>query len=299
MGNSHPSSAYRELGGILRRIREQAGLTAGELARSLAWSSAMVSRMETGRRASSTTEVIQYVVKCGVMLPEAEPLVDLVRTAECDQGYYISDARIGGSLQSLIFHESSASRSIIYEPLVIPGLLQTSGLARALVTAVHPDADEDLVAGVVRTRLERQRILYVPDPPRFTFYIHEQALRLQIGTDKLMYEQLLHIVLTSALDNVAVRIVPSAARERSVFGSAFRLMEFCGYRPIVYLDNLGGGGLILEESRYVRSYQDLMPILADVALDEGQSREFAAGLADAYDRGSREVAADILAQEQL
>ena len=39
-------------------------------------------------------------------------------------------------------------------------------------------------------------------------------------------------------------------------------------------------------------------MLADVALDEGQSREFAAELADAYDRGSQR-GVQIVAQEQL
>jgi hypothetical protein len=47
-----------------------------------------------------------------------------------------------------------------------------------------------------------------------------------------------------------------------------------------------------------RSYRELIPMLADVALDEGQSREFAAELADEYDRGSQQGVTDLLAHEQ-
>jgi len=44
-------------------------------------------------------------------------------------------------------------------------------------------------------------------------------------------------------------------------------MEFHEYRPVVYLDNLRFGGLILEDPDYVNSYCELVPMLADVALD--------------------------------
>jgi hypothetical protein len=76
------------------------------------------------------------------------------------------------------------------------------------------------------------------------------------------------------------------------------MMEFQGHRPMVYLENLCDGGLIIDDPGYVRSYRELMPMLADVALDEGQSREFAAGVADAYDRGSQPGVAEVLAEEQ-
>jgi hypothetical protein len=181
---------------------------------------------------------------------------------------------------------------------VIAGLLQIPDYARALITAVNSDIAEERVAGAVRTRMERQRILSLPKPAGFTFYLHENALRLRVGSDEIMQEQLLHIVLMAALDNVTMRIVPSAAGGRSAFGGVFHLMEFRQHRPIVYLENLCDGGLILEDSGYVRSYLEHMPMLDDVALDEGQSREFAAELADAYDRRSQRGVTDVLAQKQ-
>jgi hypothetical protein len=255
--------------------------------------------MENGRRTSSTTDVIQYLVMCGMTARAVQPLVEFTRLAERKQGYYLSDGRISGSLQSLIFHESSAERVIGCEPQVIPGLLQTLDYARTLIAAVDTDIADDWVAGVVRTRMERRRILHVANPARFTFYIHEQALRLRVGTDRTMHEQLLHLVLTAALGNVTMRVVPSAAGERSAFGGAFQLMEFPDHRPTVSVDTLRFGGLILDDSDYVNSYQELVFMLDDVALDEGQSREFAADLADGYDRGSQRGGTDVVAQEQL
>ncbi|WP_460393380.1 DUF5753 domain-containing protein [Actinophytocola sediminis] len=226
-------------------------------------------------------------------------LIEFTKVAELNQGYYLSDERIGGSLQSLIFYESSAERSIIYEPQVIHGLMQTPDYARTLIFTGNQGFTDEVLEGAVHTRMERRRILSLPNAARFTFYLHETALRLRVGADETMHEQLLHIVLTAALDNVSLRIVPSAAGERSVVSGAFHLMEFDGHRPVVYLDHLGGSGLILDDSSHVRSYRELTPTLDDIALDEGQSRKFAADLADEYDRGSQRGVADNLAQEQL
>jgi transcriptional regulator with XRE-family HTH domain len=299
MGLNNASAGYRELGIRLRRLRERTGVSAAELARQLDWTPTMVSRMESGKRDSTTTDVVMYAVRCGLTLPEAEPLIELTRLSERRQGYWLSDKRIGGSLQSLIFHEAAASRSIIYEPQLIPGLLQTPDYARAGTAAIEPELTEDELAGVVRTREERQRILHWKKPGRFAFYVAEQALRLQVGSGAVMHEQLLHIVLTSALQNVTFRVVPTAAGERSAFGGPFRLMEYEEHAPLVYLDHVRIGGLFLEDRAHVESYYGLLPMLADVALDEGESREFAADLADAYDRGSPPDVAHRLEEEQL
>ena len=281
---------------MLCQVRLRAGLTETELARRLGWPLTTISRMENGWRTSTTTDVIQYVAMCGLKRRELEPYVEFTRIAERKQGYYLSDERIGGSLQSLIFHESSASHTVIYEPLVIHGLLQTPEYARARILALNPTGiAEEMVAGGVRTRMERRQVLYLPNPARFTFYIPEQALRHRVGTEEVMQEQLLHLVLTTGLENVTVRIVPSAT---GAVG-AFRLMEFREHRPIVYLDALRFGGLILEDPSHVNIYREHVAMLAEVALDEGQSREYAAELADAYDRGSQRGAADVLEEEQL
>jgi transcriptional regulator with XRE-family HTH domain len=300
MGLRNGSAAYRELGGMLRRLREEAGITGAALAERLDLTPTHVSRMESGKRDSTTTDVVQYVVGCGGTLKTMKPYVELTRLAERKQGYWLTDKRIGNSLQSLIFHEASAIQLFGYDPQLIPGLLQTPDYTSAVIAAAEPDLPEDEVTGMVRTRGERQRILHWNRPAQFSFFVHEQALQLQVGSTTIMHDQLLHLVLTAALDNVDVRIVPSAAGERSVFGGSFRLMEFEErQRPLVYLDHPGGAGLFLEDRRFVKDYYQLLPKLTDVALDEGQSREFAAYLADAYDRGSQPDVAHRVAEEQL
>ena len=280
---------------MLRRVREKAGLSSTELSRRIDWPISKLSRMEHGWRPCTTIDVILYCVICGFSMTQARPYLELVKRAERKQGFYLSDNRIGGSLQTLVFHESSARHSIIYEPHLIHGLLQTPEYARARIAAVENAITDERLAGAARTRMERGQILYLRNPARFTFYLHEQALKFHVGTDQVMHEQLLHLVLTAALDNVSVRILP---RKASGFGDGFHLMEFDQHRSIVYLDNLRFGGLVLEDSDYVNSYYELVSLLENVALDEGQSREFVAQVAYTYDRGSRRDVPHVLAEEQ-
>ena len=164
MGNVYASAAYRELGDRLRRVRENAGLSSTELARKVDWHITKLSRIEHGWRPSSTIDVILYVVCCGLSMTAAKPYIEMVKRAERKQGFYLSDERIGGSLQSLIFHESSADRLIIYEPNLIPGLLQTPEYARARILGLNTVIAEETVVGAVRTRMERRQILYLSNP---------------------------------------------------------------------------------------------------------------------------------------
>jgi hypothetical protein len=297
MGVKLASACYRELGAHLTALRNAAGLSGDAIANRAEWSRSKVWRIENGWSDLSVCDVVHYVVLCGVTLPEAADILELARLAERKAGYWLNDKRVGNTLGALIFHESSASNLIAYAPQLVPGLLQTPAYANARITG-EPGLTAGEAAAGMRTRMQRQEILSWANPAQFTFFLHEQALRLQVGSPTVMQEQLLHIVFTTALHHVAVRIVPAAAGERSAFGGPFQLMEYAKHRPLVYLDHVGGG-LFLEDSRYVESYHQLLPELTAVSLDEEESRSFVAALADEYDRGSQPDAVQRMEEEQL
>jgi hypothetical protein len=64
--------------------------------------------------------------------------------------------------------------------MVVPGLLQTADYARALIreTGIVPAGEID---DRVAARLARQNLFSRERPPRFTYYLHEYALRLPVG----------------------------------------------------------------------------------------------------------------------
>lgn len=285
MGRSNISARHRELGAELRNRRLAAGVTVRQVSEDTGWNRAKVGRMESGRYPTSAVEAVLYLGACGVYRAQALDLLQLCREAENGSRYWLSPHGewLEDTLSALIYHEATAARSTSYEPLVIPGLLQTAAYARARISPGPQSPAE--IDELVRIRLERQQILRRPRPARFIFFLQEQALRFRVGSTAIMHEQLLHLVLMAALDHVTLRVVPASAGERTTFGCAFRLLEYRRHDPLVYLDTIRSG-IFLEDRDYVADYRGLLPELEAASLDEGESRTFAADLADAFDRGS-------------
>jgi transcriptional regulator with XRE-family HTH domain len=297
MGRTNATACYRELGAELKKRRRAAGLSGDDIVRATGWHRSKVSRIESGQSDITAVDVIHYLGACRIFAAEAPDLLNLCQDAERNLGYWMGrHARwMEETGSSLIYHEATAARSISYEPLLVPGLLQTPDYAKVRLGRA-PLAPVEVEA-LVRTRMERQQVLHRPNPAVFSFYVHEQALRMRVGSRAIMHEQLLHLVIMAGLPHVRLRIVPSLAGERAIFGGPFRLFEFRDHRPLVFLDGVAVG-FFLEDQEYVAEYRQLLPTLMDVAMDERQSRAFAAELADALARGSRRRDAGIYELEE-
>jgi len=301
MGRTNATACYRELGAELRKRREMAGLTGDDIAHATGWHRSKVTRVEKGQQGISVVEMIHYLGACKIFAAQAKELLELCAEAERQVGYWLSPHGewLEDSLNSLIYHESTADRVVSYEPMLIPGLLQTKRYARMRISRT-PGLSREAIEAAIRLREERQQVLHRPQPGHFIFYVHEHALRLRVGTAAAMHDQLLKLVLMAALPNVTLRVLPAAAEEQASFGGPFRLFEYREHHPLVYLDHVKTG-LFLEDREFVADYRRLLPKMSSVALDEAESRTFVADLANALDRGSHKRDAGIyqLEEEQL
>lgn len=252
----------------------------------LGWSSSKVSRLESGTRGTSEVDVAIYLASCGVGRAELERLLDLVRDA--DDGYWLRPhgTRLPDELRSLVVQENLASSVSSYEPLLIPGLLQTEDYARGLFEWLGMGAG-DTIGLKVQARLDRQGILRRRRPPRFTFFVHEHALRAEVGGPPVMHEQLLHLLFMTALPQCELRVVPVSAGPHGALGGPFRLMRYADHPAVAYVENQTAS-LFLESAHDIDAYRRLLVKLADVALDGGQSRAWLAQRASEYDRAESE-----------
>lgn len=272
----------RELGAELRKRRKAAGWQTQELADKLGWSAAKVSRMETGVRGQSEVDVAVYLTFCKVLREELNELLDLAR--ETDKGRWLRPhgERLPDELRTLIFHENTAASIHSYEPLLIPGLLQTEAYTRALFTwaGLMP---RDMIETRVRARLDRQGLLRRSNSPLCFFFIHENALRSAVGSSNIMNEQLLQLVFLTSQSQCQIRVVPTKAGPHGGFSGAFQVMRFHEHRPVVCLENITTS-LFVESPEDVDAYRRILARLAEIALDEGQSRDFLASLANDHDQ---------------
>src|SRR2546430_3524730 len=159
MAETSRSALVRELGAELRQARESAGLGQRELARRAGISAhSRVSEAESGKRLLSVDELERIFDALDVGTDERDRLLGLARSAEGPGQLNVGSANIGKALVELIDHEQNATRITNVAPLLIPGLLQTSDYARAIV-GDKPDAETR-----VKLRAGRRDILTRRNP---------------------------------------------------------------------------------------------------------------------------------------
>lgn len=101
--------------------------------------------------------------------------------------------------------ETQTSIMRLFQPSVIPGLLQTPEYARAVFAG--KELTEEVLDRTAGARLQRQKVLY--DRTRgFQFLITESVLRWQLIPAAMLATQLDRIISLSRLPNIRVGIVP-------------------------------------------------------------------------------------------
>jgi transcriptional regulator with XRE-family HTH domain len=267
----------RELGEGLRAAMRGAGLSARETAHKLGWSPSRVSRLLSGKRGGAELDVVSFLAVCEVKGPARERLLRLCHEMSTPGWLQQHGDRLPKQLRTLIDHEDKAVSIGDFQPVILPGLLQTGDYARALMIETG-NAPTDEIEDRVAARLARQSLFSRRPPVRFTFFLHEFVFRLPIGTTTVMSDQLHHLLRISVRPHLTLRVVPAAVGGHAGIAGHFQLMEFAEFKPVVYLDS-ETSSLFLEEPPEIAAYCRVLNGLADKALDARQSRELIATLA--------------------
>lgn len=209
--------ARLDLGARLRDLRLEAGLSARQLAARCGWHESKVSKLQRARSLPSEADLRDWAAHCGV----PEQADDLVAVGRGVEGMYVEwRRRNGGGLGHIqrsgvpLYERTQHFR--IYEPGVIPGLLQTADYARALMSAIIrfkniPDDSEAAVAA----RIGRQRVLQ--GRRTFAFLLEESALRAQIADAEVMSGQLDALLHAACQPQISLGVIPSGAAERAMW----------------------------------------------------------------------------------
>lgn len=99
-------------------------------------------------------------------------------------------------------YEQSASELRIFEPLTVPGPLQTEAYARALID--QGEVTSERAGELVAARLARQRIL---ERAVTCVLLDEVVLKRRVGGAKVMFDQLLRLEEVAALPKATVQVI--------------------------------------------------------------------------------------------
>jgi transcriptional regulator with XRE-family HTH domain len=271
----------REVGAALKRIRQQRGLPAYQLAEQLDWTPSHISRSEAGKRRVTDVDAGYYLGMCGVPKGELQEVLKVVNEPD-EYRLQLHQGGVPDELRTLIFLESTATQIHSFQPVYIPGMLQTASYARELFLTGGL-MDPTRIEYLIQVRRARSGVLDKPKPPKCMFFIYEHALRSLVGGPRVMNEQLLHLLFMGDRPECAIRVVPVSAGAAGMVGCSFQIFGYKEDPPLVCLQNETTSEF-LENDDEVATYRSILNRVASVALDGAQSREWLATMASEYER---------------
>jgi transcriptional regulator with XRE-family HTH domain len=248
------------LGDELRRARVTAGFSSQDaLAARLGFDRSVVAKAETGERPPTAEVLAAWCEACRLDDELFGRLAMLARRA---------DGPVPTWFEDWLRAEGEAHTLRIWQPLIIPGLLQTPEYARALFLAAG--ADDAKADGLVALRVERQSILDRAEPPHMITVLDESVMRRLVGSPAVMFEQLGHLADAAGRPDVSVEVVPASTGANAGLSGGFQLAS-CDGAPDVL--NMNGVQDVTEEGRsLVRHATRIFDLVRADALPRAASR---------------------------
>lgn len=226
-------------GAELRRLREQKGVTQEQIAEFCHVSKSLVSQIENAKRNPSwelTEEVEKFLGLKGQELTRLLPLV-----LKSGPTWFREWPKI----------EANAHNLRTWQPLVVPGLLQTRDYARAILRG-EPVVSDKTVDEAADARIARQAVFDRADPPMYAALIDESVLMRPIGGSSVMREQIEHLVKMLDHPSVMIQLVTMASVPSVGLLGGFVIAQQSQGPDTVYLDNAADGEVTDREDRVRR-----------------------------------------------
>ncbi|MDA2803681.1 helix-turn-helix domain-containing protein [Nocardiopsis suaedae] len=233
MADRKSKPEWATFGDELRRMRERRGKTGAATAKAVGLSPTMYSSIERGKRFCLREHAVNLdeflgagneVVRTWTRMSAPERLPDWF--------YRVPEL------------ERSASEIREFQPLLIPGLLQTRSYARSLFRASRPGARAVEVERMIEARVVRWELLEDDQCPLLWFVLGASVLTGPVGPDTCMAEQLGHLSALVEDGKIYLQILPTDAPAAPGRDGPFRLYRFPDRPTIVSAEYMTGEKII-------------------------------------------------------
>jgi transcriptional regulator with XRE-family HTH domain len=257
----------------LRKMRERAGMTATEAARTLGTSQGQLSNVESGRFGVSPERVRALA---GIYSCSDRAFVEALVSVATDRtfGWWESYREVlpSGLLDlAELEHHATAVRTAYTSHM--PGLLQTADHAREIFRQVIPAPAPPEVEHRVSHRIKRQGVLYGAQPTPYSTVVHEAALHMGVGGRSVARAQLRHLLDMSEREHITIRVLPFGVGAFPGSGQSINYL----YGPVPQLDTAQldqfHGPVLLDAEALLEKYRNLLHIVEGIALSPEKSRD--------------------------
>jgi transcriptional regulator with XRE-family HTH domain len=281
--NPGPAVQRRRLRTELRRARQEAGLTQDQVSAALEMSLSKVIRIEAGTVGVSANDIRALLGLYHVDDPdEVDNLLTLARAGR--ERPWQSAYRDVASPRLLQFIELEAPASISrnFQPLMIPGLLQTEEYARIMLSQLKTGLPDKGVDSLVEVRMRRQELIDRQDSPLLFFILDEAATRRLVGGRDVMRGQLRRLTELAARPRITIEVVPFSAGAHEGMQGSFVIQEFPDPNDddLLYQEGPEGELISRDDPELILGYRERFEDLRRLSLGPQGSLTFLSELAN-------------------
>jgi transcriptional regulator with XRE-family HTH domain len=256
----------------LRRLRNGNGLSTTDVARAVRMSQSKISRMENA-------EIGCYLDDLGTLFdfyrvpePRRDELLAWARRAEERGQVQPVNPLLPVDWRAWLDFEDEATSVRGYQPLMIPGLLQTPEYASAVIRATAPGLADHQVDEMVASRMARQGRLSRSRPVRLDAIIEEDVLFRPFGQAGALYRQLRHLVDSASRRTITVRLIRRDVELHAGLTGSFVILDYDDEPSLVLLENKVASQFLDDEAQ-VAAYVESWAALAELACSEDESAD--------------------------
>jgi transcriptional regulator with XRE-family HTH domain len=222
----------QQLADDLRSLRTAANLTGPQLADRLGVAQSTISRVENAKTTPSSDLVERWARACAASDEQVAQLLTQAENLSLEGTTWRLLHRAGLKVrQDEIGRIEAAALAVrVFQPVMVPGLLQIADYARRVMLQGNP-SDQPDIAEAVAARIRRQTILYDPHK-QFEFVVTESALRWRPGPPELMRSQLSHLASVASLPNVKLGVIPQDIEAPDAYLHPFVMFESSAERLV-------------------------------------------------------------------
>jgi transcriptional regulator with XRE-family HTH domain len=249
-----PSVYRRRLRNALRRMRESQGVTQGAAAAAMEWSVSKLIRIEAGTVAISVNDLKALLEYYGVTgADEVKALIRMAKNTKRNSWLSGYKGVAGDVFLTFLGHEDAAARSYSFQPILVPGLLQTDEYALEVLRVIRGSKDPQRINRLVELRLARQeRVFSRSDGIKLNYLLDESVVRRVVGGPEIMRRQVRHLLDSIEQESLTIRILPFRCGMYRSMRVPFVVLEFAETEDeaILYLEHPQGEALIREDGPY-------------------------------------------------